>query len=124
MGIHYVNPTLVGDDKVFPAAPELIVYEPTKHGRLRMVAARVRRRPGGLGRHAPSAPKLFGREFELVEEGNRYGLPAFYELHAWLWKHNPRGMHDDGTRGSAAPRPEGRHGGAAKPATPPAAEPP
>jgi hypothetical protein len=24
--------------------------------------------------------------------GNRYGLPAFYELHAWLWKDNPIGL--------------------------------
>jgi len=32
----------------------------------------------------------------LVEtRGNRYGLPPFYELHAWLWKHNPAGMFDD-----------------------------
>jgi hypothetical protein len=22
---------------------------------------------------------------------NRFGLPAFYSLHAWVWKHNPRG---------------------------------
>jgi MoxR-like ATPase len=22
-------------------------------------------------------------------------LPPFYELHAWIWKHNPRGMFDD-----------------------------
>ena len=27
--------------------------------------------------------------------GNRYGLPPFYELHAWAWKHNPRGLFDD-----------------------------
>jgi hypothetical protein len=40
-------------------------------------------------------PELFGREFELVPAGNRYGLPPFYELHAWLWKHNPSGMFAD-----------------------------
>ncbi len=42
-----------------------------------------------------SPPSLFGEEFTLVPAGNRYDLPAFYELHAWLWKHNPRGMFDD-----------------------------
>jgi hypothetical protein len=42
-----------------------------------------------------SPPKLFGRTFELVPEGNRYGLDPFYELHAWVWKHNRRGMFDD-----------------------------
>lgn len=23
---------------------------------------------------------------------NRYDIPAFYELHAWVWKHNPSGV--------------------------------
>jgi hypothetical protein len=26
---------------------------------------------------------------------NRYGLPAFYELHVWAWKTNPSGMFAD-----------------------------
>jgi hypothetical protein len=39
MGIHFVNGTLVGDDKVDVTTPELLVYEPTKNGRLRLVAA-------------------------------------------------------------------------------------
>lgn len=40
-------------------------------------------------------PELFGQRFTLVEEGNRYGLPAFYELHAWVWKRNPAGVFAD-----------------------------
>jgi hypothetical protein len=31
----------------------------------------------------------------MVPAGNRYGLPDFYELHAWIWKGNPRGVFDD-----------------------------
>jgi hypothetical protein len=27
----------------------------------------------------------------LTPDGNRFGLPAFYSLHAWVWKHNPAG---------------------------------
>jgi hypothetical protein len=23
--------------------------------------------------------------------GNRFGLPAYYSLYAWIWKHNPSG---------------------------------
>ena len=45
--------------------------------------------------HATGKPQLFGQKFELVEEGNRYGLPAFYELHLWAWKHNPSGIFED-----------------------------
>ena len=45
--------------------------------------------------HATGKPQLFGQKFELVKEGNRYGLPAFYELHLWAWKHNPSGTFED-----------------------------
>jgi hypothetical protein len=95
MGIHYANSTLVGDDKVNAAAPELIVYEPTRKGRLRMVAAEYVVFQNAWDASHSSPPKLFGREFELVPAGNRYGLPPFYELHAWLSKHNPSGMFSD-----------------------------
>ena len=30
-----------------------------------------------------------------MQAGNRYGLPGVYELHAWLWQHNPAGMFED-----------------------------
>jgi hypothetical protein len=95
MGIHYVNGDLVGDGNVKASTPELLVYEPEPNGRQRLVALEyVVFQSDWDGAHA-SAPELFGREFELVSAGNRYGLPAFYELHAWLWKHNPSGVFGD-----------------------------
>jgi hypothetical protein len=95
MGIHFVNGTLVSDDVVNATTPELLVYEPTKNGRLRLVAAEYVVFQAAWDAHHSSPPRLYGRDFELVEAGNRYGLPAFYELHAWLWKHNPSGMFED-----------------------------
>jgi hypothetical protein len=38
---------------------------------------------------------LFGQPFNLVPSPNRYGLDAFYELHAWAWEDNPSGAHAD-----------------------------
>lgn len=35
--------------------------------------------------------ELRGHLFSLTGEPNRYGLPAFYELHVWAWKDNPTG---------------------------------
>jgi hypothetical protein len=32
---------------------------------------------------------LFDQEFMVTPHPNRFGLPAFYSLHAWIWKHNP-----------------------------------
>jgi hypothetical protein len=95
MGIHFVNGALVGDDKVDATTPELLVYEPTKNGRLQLVAAEYVVFQAAWDAHHSSAPELYGRELELVKAGNRYGLPPFYELHAWLWKHNPSGMFAD-----------------------------
>jgi hypothetical protein len=42
-----------------------------------------------------SPPSLYGRRFQLVDAGNRFGIPAYYELHVWMWKSNPRGVFDD-----------------------------
>jgi len=95
MGIHYVNGALVGDGKVSAATPELVVYEPLAGGRQRLVAAEYVVFQAAWDAQHDEAPELFGREFELVQAGNRYGLPAFYELHAWLWQHNPAGMFED-----------------------------
>ena len=36
-------------------------------------------------------PTLFGQTFMLNPAGNRFGLPAFYALHAWIWSNNPSG---------------------------------
>lgn len=95
MGIHYVNGARVGDPSEAAAAPEAVIYEPTSTG-LRLVALEyvVTKQAWEAAGHT-AAPRLFGRPFELVPAGNRYGLPDFYELHAWVWRHNPAGMNAD-----------------------------
>ena len=40
-------------------------------------------------------PALEGDLLNYVGAPNRYGLPAFYELHVWAWEHNPRGSFAD-----------------------------
>ena len=96
MGIHYVNGSLIGHMVVDAARPEALVYEPEEDGKLRLVALEyiVFAAPWKNAGHT-TPPTLFGHRFELVPKGNRYGLDPFYELHAWVWKHNPRGMFDD-----------------------------
>lgn len=96
MGIHYVLGSRVGNAAENVETPEALIYEPQKNGRLRLVGLEyvvLQSTWQGAGNTAP--PSLFGRSFELVASGNRYGLPAFYELHAWIWKHNPNGMFED-----------------------------
>lgn len=95
MGIHFANGTLVGDAVVKAATPEALVYEPEPNGRLRLVAAEYIVFQADWDATHSSPPSLFGQQFEPISSPNRYGLPPFYELHAWLWKHNPSGMFND-----------------------------
>jgi hypothetical protein len=37
----------------------------------------------------------FGNLFHFAPGPNRYGPPAFYELHVWAWKDNRRGSFAD-----------------------------
>jgi hypothetical protein len=93
MGIHYVNSALVGDPAENPATPEAVVYEPKENGHLRLVAVEyivVKSAWEAAGNTSP--PSLFGEQFMLIPSPNRFGLPDFYALHAWIGKHNPSGM--------------------------------
>jgi hypothetical protein len=92
MGIHYVNGSLVGETTVDATTPEALVYEPRENGKLQLVALEYIVFQSAWDAEHSSPPSLFGHEFGLVTSPNRYGLPPFYELHAWLWKPNPSGM--------------------------------
>ena len=92
MGIHYVNGDYVGDPEVDPAKPEALVYEPEKNGKLRLDALEYVTFKAAWDAHHSSPPSLFGQQFNFTPSPNRYGLPAFYSLHAWIWKNNPAGL--------------------------------
>lgn len=93
MGVHYVDPNRLLDHGVVDAEhPEAVIYEPTSHGP-RLVA--VEYLVFASDWQGAQPPALFGQPFEFVPAGNRYGLPDFYELHAWLWHNNQSGMFSD-----------------------------
>ena len=92
MGIHWVNGALL-DGTVDVQEPEVLVYEPQRNGELRLVALEYVVFEADWGaRDTRRAPQLFGQDFMYVAAPNRYGLPAFYALHAWVWKNNPDGV--------------------------------
>ena len=92
MGIHWVNGGLL-DGTVDVGKPEVLVYEPTRNGTLQLVALEYVVFEADWGAHGTRpAPQLFGQEFMYVAAPNRYDLPAFYALHAWVWKNNPDGV--------------------------------
>ena len=53
-------------------------------------------RPGGaVGRSPRLAPDVDGTAVHYNGSPNRYGIPAFYELHVWAARHNPNGVFAD-----------------------------
>jgi hypothetical protein len=95
MGQHYVNGALVGDPGVDPLTPEAVIYEPKPDGTYRLVGVEYVTFQAAWDETHSAPPSLFGRTFKLVGAGNRYGLPAFYQLHLWLWRPNPSGLFND-----------------------------
>lgn len=97
MGVHFVLPARVGDGAVKGNEPEALIYEPLSNGAMRLVGVEfiviaadwASNNPGG------GAPSVDGHLMNYVSEPNRYGLPAFYELHVWAWEHNPDGNFAD-----------------------------
>ena len=97
MGLHYVNFGLV-DGEVDVTQPEIILFEPTPNGGIRItgadflvpVAAWDAAHAVPPAEHA-APPELMGQLFHLFDSPNRFGLDPFYTLHVWAWKDNPNG---------------------------------
>lgn len=88
MGYHYRNIDL-WDGVPQEFAPELLVYEPQKNGRRRLVAVEYAVPYTEWSREASVPPSLHGIDFH---QNDIFGL---WVLHAWIWKHNPAGMFVD-----------------------------
>jgi hypothetical protein len=92
MGLHFVKGSLVGDDVLDPTHPEILIYEPTPGGQLRLTGADYLVFAETWHQsHGAATPELMGQLLHLFESPNRFGLPAFYTLHVWAWKDNPNG---------------------------------
>ena len=94
MGIHFANGDLVGDGEIDVTHPEALIYEP-KDDKLQLVGVEyvVLAEQWNAKHQAP--PVLMGQLFNYVGAPNRYGIPAFYELHVWAWQNNPSGLFAD-----------------------------
>jgi hypothetical protein len=94
MGIHFANGNLVGDGVLDARRPEALLYEP-KDGKLQLVGVEYVVLADAWNTKHSTPPVLMGQLFNYVSTPNRYGLPAFYELHVWALKNNPDGMFAD-----------------------------
>jgi hypothetical protein len=92
MGLHYVNDTLVGNGIVDATHPQIVLYEALPNGSLKLTGADYLVLADQWdAKHPGVTPQLVGQIFHYFEAPNRFGLPAFYTLHVWAWKENPKG---------------------------------
>jgi hypothetical protein len=94
MGIHFVNGALIFDGTIDPMQPEALVYEPQKNGKLQLVAVEYIVDAESWHAANDGPPMLGDQVFDDFRSlvNNPLGFPH-YQLHAWVWKHNPAGMH-------------------------------
>jgi hypothetical protein len=97
MGVHFVLPARINAGVLQADQPEALIYEPMSNGAMRLVGVEYivlasiwdSKNPAG------TTPALEGDLLNYESAPNRFGLPAFYELHVWAWEHNPKGSFAD-----------------------------
>jgi hypothetical protein len=111
MGIHARNESLMGDQLLDPLRPALLLYAPKSNGGYRLTGVEyfeiVLLRNPATNEVAPwispnpwpsnyevvtLTPQLFGRTFDGPMPGHIPTMPWHWDLHVWIWAHNPSGM--------------------------------
>jgi hypothetical protein len=111
MGVHARHDARMADQVIDPLQPELLLYVPQPNGGLRLTGVEyfqvVLLRNTATNVIAPwfspdpwpstyqvvgPTPQLFGQDFDGPMPGHIPAMPWHWDLHAWIWAHNPSGM--------------------------------
>lgn len=104
MGYHYVNEDPAVFASTDPLKPGALIYAPRKNGKGRVLIAVeyfviAEDQVGVEGRdgkrvYAPNTvePSMFGKQYDGPMGGHGPGMPAHYDLHAYVWTDNPNGV--------------------------------
>ncbi|NNM31781.1 MAG: hypothetical protein HKO53_01865 [Gemmatimonadetes bacterium] len=87
MGYHYANLSRIDGAPPTLLEPEILVFAPRRNGSLGLGAVEYII-PFGLWTEA-APPTLFGETFRANN------VDGVWQLHVWLWKHNPAGLFED-----------------------------
>lgn len=88
MGFHWGNPAFIEDPAVAVLEPELLLYEPQKNGKSRLVGVEYIV-PFTLLPPESEPPMLFGQPFHQNTQAE------LWALHVWVGRHNPSGLFAD-----------------------------
>jgi hypothetical protein len=111
MGVHAPNFALIADPELDSTRPEALLYLPNANGKPRLIGVEYVRIvllrnpqtnevgpwlsedpwPAGHEVVTPT-PRLFGQTFQGPMPGHAPGMGWHWDLHAWVWAHDPSGM--------------------------------
>ncbi|WRZ91281.1 hypothetical protein OHB54_20715 [Streptomyces sp. NBC_01007] len=92
MGYHYFNESRYGS--LDPAKPAALLFEDGKDGKRKLAGVEwIVLDSDQNMKTAKDRPSMFGgQKFDGPMPGHYPGMPIHYDLHVWLWKHNPSGL--------------------------------
>lgn len=92
MGIHYMNPALAAEP-VDLRHPAFLLYLPDGDD-MRLIGIEYFQADADQDLTTDSdRPSLLGQAFDGPMPGHGPGAPVHYDLHVWIWSHNPDGMY-------------------------------
>jgi hypothetical protein len=107
MGVHYIKPDRFDADLDLEE-PEVLVYEPLPNGEMKLAAVEYIIPAAAWSDGAP-APQFLGQELKYKTTMGKYGeddgIDPYYEVHVWVWEHNPSGMFADWNPNVTCPSP-------------------
>lgn len=90
MGIHYANPALLGRP-IDVRRPAMLLYVPGEDG-LELAGVEYFQADADQDLATDGdRPSVLGQELDGPMLGHGEGMPIHYDLHVWVWKHNPAG---------------------------------
>jgi hypothetical protein len=92
MGFHYINPDRF-DGELKLTEPEALVYEELPNGQFNLVAVEFVI-PAAAWSEA-EAPTFLGQTLRYKTTVGPHEVDPYYEVHVWVWGHNPSGMYAD-----------------------------
>jgi hypothetical protein len=93
MGQHWVNPALLLDGgRIDPTMPEVLLFAPGRGGRLELLGVEYLAfdADGDLTTD-DDRPTMLGHPLDGPMPGHEEDMPVHYDLHAWVFTHNPSG---------------------------------